>query len=1776
MLDKLQTLEIDSDDAAILDAVKKTQLQADHIRHKAGKWDLAHFTKEAERFLLLAEVIENIENFSTNDFLKVTGAFADNPLIAMALTNRIVHFPRPVEVEEEENFVADDEDLLDENDIRDLAKNFDTEPSTPRIRETVKKFIKVQASEDLVTVDEKEFVITKAQVKKQLTIKSFNKKLHELLDSADPLSMFKILIRSRIMFATYPKGLKLEDRLNKKIAALVPTLLERLFSWGVVDKISWRGVDFYFLNAFGLDLALRAFTRHPSPVNPEDYFTAMKNSLQLALPIIAEGAIGKTFHFEYMKSLPIGRTEIIPDTLEEKVSLIFVFSLLLLGENWAHDIAKFRMVLEYELDAQKEIKAIFLFAFSKNDLAWLKMFDTVRFKKLHFFLYTLDGLFDMEGKEISFDDAKKICDIQTPPEPPKNFFPEKMAAQKTLKQIENFKRQAEILKAKKAKLKAELDKLQKISKAEESAGEDEDDAESFLTGAGAEKNLFDNEVDEVSDDAENFEIDEVEDAEENFDAEEVDDADDDNFSDTETTSEVEVETDVEVEKVPETVPQPAKKVVEVSEVVEVAEENFSDTETAKGDSLANITSLFKVGAAGRAMLALHAWSDYISQTENDADNWAEFLSREIGFILDDPMTLQNLNNFDTFSFWTAAFEIPNANVGNSFDYLNLAAIIKSFYAPQNPASYQIQKSWNQINEDKSNFALKNLPAAKNLISIFFNFTDKTRQAFADCLFNAEGEGEDKLNSARTRLKDVENVVENLLHGEVGHPHVKDLIQQLFTFNGAVRKFLNVENFKSAEILNFCRQFEKVDLQEIFWNKDAVFDENIFSESKIGDFLDDVWDKPNIHIPRGKNDPFKGPKRKKVTSVLKQVLFALFNFIYAEKNLEVTAKTFGQAAPVAKAQEILADLQKQISRTEKKANLGQIIFHAFANNLEKKLSGEEIFISYNDCLLGARYIELENNLPVTENFGLQEFCLKNRVAEFEADIRYKKIDDNLQKAYETALKNYDCGILQNLAKNFLPQLKTSEEDIKRKISGLEKNVDRQIEKICNDFLNDLELARNYSRITDQEKIDFYINASVVAKKHFLQTKNAGIYQRFIDACNSSINKVSLPQRNALAKRLENLEENLETELADGETLDSRYPVLAEVRRQIDLMNLTVAEDYLNRLESEGGSFLTELDVTDSNLKTLEDFLSEYEILFNALNNSNGSVEGAFKKRAGLHHTNRVNRETQDAIDFTHSWQGIHSGQSAAIETSALEILKHLGYGDGRITARNVDSPNQKSYTVTFTEPLKARESYPHPFACFGTEIFAKGLEVIFLGANRKYENVAQVLSEMTVDRSVICLMDSAMTLPERRSLAKIMKLTPNYKNVIVLDKVMALYLAKFDAANRGKRMLQTALPFARVQPYTSGGFVAPEMFIGRSEELDQIRDMSGPVFVYGGRQLGKSALLRQVKSIEHNPSQLNYAFFIDLKNLDSEGTLKKIVYELQNAKLIGEVKTWQEFSFEMHKLLDGKLRGVYKPKKLLLLMDESDTFLSEKNSEQAIDILRELLVAFTGQFKFILAGLHKVIRFEQNSGFGNLRHISVLPFKPSDAMELLVKPMSYLGFRIADDSLISAIFSRTNYYPGSIQYYCKMLVDAVGNNYTKQKFDVAKNPPYSLDDDYLKNMLGNREFQEEINQKFQITLHLDDDNYYEILALAVAMIYYEHNRPVGVDVTEIRNVCLMCGVDKITNLSDAELLSLLDEMVALNLLRRTDGKFEFNRYAFWHMMGTETEVNDKLDSYGMNA
>jgi len=115
-------------------------------------------------------------------------------------------------------------------------------------------------------------------------------------------------------------------------------------------------------------------------------------------------------------------------------------------------------------------------------------------------------------------------------------------------------------------------------------------------------------------------------------------------------------------------------------------------------------------------------------------------------------------------------------------------------------------------------------------------------------------------------------------------------------------------------------------------------------------------------------------------------------------------------------------------------------------------------------------------------------------------------------------------------------------------------------------------------------------------------------------------------------------------------------------------------------------------------------------------------------------------------------------------------------------------------------------------------------------------------------------DELLRLTRRRKLA-----------LLVLDEILFLFLAReYDV--RLSSFFQCALPFATLNPFVPfvAGSVPPEMFVGRSDMVAKLRDPLGPAFVYGGRQLGKSALLREVYRQVSRPEQGQYAILMDIK------------------------------------------------------------------------------------------------------------------------------------------------------------------------------------------------------------------------------------------------------------------------------------------------------------------------
>jgi hypothetical protein len=97
-------------------------------------------------------------------------------------------------------------------------------------------------------------------------------------------------------------------------------------------------------------------------------------------------------------------------------------------------------------------------------------------------------------------------------------------------------------------------------------------------------------------------------------------------------------------------------------------------------------------------------------------------------------------------------------------------------------------------------------------------------------------------------------------------------------------------------------------------------------------------------------------------------------------------------------------------------------------------------------------------------------------------------------------------------------------------------------------------------------------------------------------------------------------------------------------------------------------------------------------------------------------------------------------------------------------------------------------------------------------------------------------------------------------VAVLDEALLAFAGTAPKQERLAAFLQCALPFASINPYRPDirGAVPREVFFGRSAALDELQSAEGTCIVFGGRRLGKTALLEEARRRFHRPEQDLYA------------------------------------------------------------------------------------------------------------------------------------------------------------------------------------------------------------------------------------------------------------------------------------------------------------------------------
>lgn len=624
---------------------------------------------------------------------------------------------------------------------------------------------------------------------------------------------------------------------------------------------------------------------------------------------------------------------------------------------------------------------------------------------------------------------------------------------------------------------------------------------------------------------------------------------------------------------------------------------------------------------------------------------------------------------------------------------------------------------------------------------------------------------------------------------------------------------------------------------------------------------------------------------------------------------------------------------------------------------------------------------------------------------------------------------------------------------------------------------------------------------------------------------------------------------------------------------------MAEEYLNRAET-GECELDDALLHDNDY--FSDFLtpSVYDPLLQECIRSKGRNLKTFgwnyvEKQLPRDWTARLRDSSRALVS---NWPARRDMASPA---QVQGLLKGLGIDAGG--AVKAMGRREEMWQVTVRPTARSLADYLHPIAAFGTQMKSP-LQVIFLYGSHTPQQLVDTVTSLNLGTMSIVFIDQPIDAAARRYIGEIFHTQKTGQNPFLLvDQVLLLYLAMHQETERLPAMLKCTLPYTTYQPFVrDGGSTADEMFCGRATELATIIDPNGACVVYGGRQLGKTALLERAESRCSKPENKAYAVYSTIIRQKSEAEAVETLLADIKRKTEGKVAlkpcgTLREMCAQLSRMfMTGQIVSLH------LLIDEVDDFLGAIADEayRPIQPLVDLKRETKNNFKFVIAGLHNVCRAKNatraNGIFGQLgRPLCIKPLSPTDAMQLLSKPLRYLGFRIDRYPHLETILTNTNYYPGILQFFGYILVETLTGQYAKYYRAADGNPPFTLRDDQLGAVMNSADLNKSIKDKFRWSLELDPR--YFMIARCITMLYhiFEEDRAScswrGFSVEDIMGVAEDYHIHCLENVSKTEYIILMDEMVEMGILGKPDESahtYRLRRNSFVDIIG---ESLDSLEA-----
>ena len=592
--------------------------------------------------------------------------------------------------------------------------------------------------------------------------------------------------------------------------------------------------------------------------------------------------------------------------------------------------------------------------------------------------------------------------------------------------------------------------------------------------------------------------------------------------------------------------------------------------------------------------------------------------------------------------------------------------------------------------------------------------------------------------------------------------------------------------------------------------------------------------------------------------------------------------------------------------------------------------------------------------------------------------------------------------------------------------------------------------------------------------------------------------------------------------------------------------------------------------------LVDFISKLPEIENFLlqNKKLEGVMNAIKTKQtilSIHYSQLIADRLDSAYEGVKAFYELGKSQSDQnlSAKSVRKILSFLGYRpfNGNTIHAEIKS---KTTDMLYLRASVTAANLARPISEFGS-LIEGALNVLVLWERPIAETITSHIQRLNLDRQgVVVLYPGRLNQTQRREILKLCR-SQNI-TIAVLDETLLVYLTK----ERGERLspfLKCALPFTALNPYKPfvQGDVPFEMFYGRHRMADSLQQYSN-CLVYGGRQLGKSALLRHVQRTFHNPSLERYALYADIKNIGAANSRdanryqneiwERIRDELKNHGLLKPtIHTYKPDILKKHiqEFISEK-----KDRRILFLFDEADNFLDADSESKAFPVLqdlKELMSNTNRRFKVVFAGLQNVQRFQgiPNQPLAQFGiPLKVGPLEPVDAAQLVWEPMEFLGIEI-DDATALRILSYTNYHAGLIQFFCQKLVDRI----------FKKEPQYGptkIQREDIEAVYKEQAVRDEIRQRLNLTLQLDT----RYQAITWALIEEQKSDRDGYSRSfapkDVLDLVRNYWIKGFAHTEVDDMSSKLDEMCALGILvRNSDGCFRLRSPNIVALMGPNIDV-----------